>query len=106
MKHRKYSRIVRMKFVEFASKLSYVDISTEYETATGVQVPKRTIRSFVQQIALRLLEANRTGAKAGIVVGDSEGPGPCQQGDEQRTLAPIRWRQDACSRGERRVAHD
>ena len=70
-KRRRYSRDVRMKCVEFASKLSYGDASTEFETATGVYVPKRTIHSFVQQIAPRLLELNRTAAKAGLVIGDS-----------------------------------
>jgi hypothetical protein len=58
-KQRKYSRDVRMKCVEFASKMSYGDASTELETAKGIHVPKRTIYSFLQQIAPRLLELNR-----------------------------------------------
>jgi len=70
-KRRRYSRDVRMKCVEFASKMSYGDASTEFETATGVHVPKRTIHSFVQQIAPRLLEADRTAVKAGLIIGDS-----------------------------------
>ena len=68
VKRRKYSRDMRMKCVEFASKMSYGDASMEFEKATGVHVSKRTIHSFVQQIAPRLLELNRTAAKAGIVI--------------------------------------
>ena len=60
-----------MNCVEFASKLSYGDASTEFETATGIHVPKRTIHSFVQELAPRLREANRTAAKAGLIMGDS-----------------------------------
>lgn len=71
IKRRMYSRDVRMKCVEFASKMSYGDAGTEFETATGIHVPKRTIHSFVQELAPRLLEANRTAAKAGLVMGDS-----------------------------------
>jgi hypothetical protein len=57
---RKYSRDVRMKLAEFASKMSYNDSSLEFETATGIHVPKRTIHSFVQEVAPALLEANKT----------------------------------------------
>jgi len=46
---RKYTRDVRMKLAEFASKMSYNDASMEFETATGVHVPKRTIHSFVRR---------------------------------------------------------
>ncbi len=51
VKRRRYSRDVRMKVVEFASKMSYRDASLEFETATGVHVPERTIHSFVQEVA-------------------------------------------------------
>jgi hypothetical protein len=71
VKRRRYSRDIRMRLAEFASKMSYGDASTEYETATGIHVPKRTIHGFVQQIAPRLLSANRTAAKAELVMGDS-----------------------------------
>jgi hypothetical protein len=71
VKRRKYSRDVRMICVEFASKMSYGDASTEFETATGIRVPKRTIHSFVQELAPRLLRASRTAARAGLVIGDS-----------------------------------
>jgi len=71
VRRRRYSRDVRMICVEFASKMSYGDASMEFETATGIQVPKRTIHSFVQELAPRLLEANRTAAKAGLIMGDS-----------------------------------
>ena len=60
-----------MKLAEFASKMSYNDSSLEFETATGVQVPKRTIHSFVQEIAPPLLDANKTADKLGVVLGDS-----------------------------------
>jgi len=71
IKRRRYSRDVRMKCAEFASKMSYGDASTEYETATGIRVPKRTIHGFVQELAPRLLRASRTAANAGLVIGDS-----------------------------------
>ena len=75
VKRRKYSGDVRMKCAEFASKMSYGDASDEFETATGIRVPKRTIHSFVQEVAPRLLEANRTASKPatkpGMVMGDS-----------------------------------
>jgi len=71
VKHHKYSRDVRMKLAEFASKMSYNDSSLEFETATGVHVPKRTIHSFVQEIAPPLLEANKTANEPRIVLGDS-----------------------------------
>lgn len=71
VKHRKYSRDVRMKLAEFASKMSYKDASLEFETATGVYVPKRTIYSFVQKIAPKLLTANKTTGEPRVVMGDS-----------------------------------
>lgn len=72
VKRKRYSREVRMKCVDFASKMSYQDASEEFEEATGVHVPKRTIHSFVQQIAPSLREAHKTTTgKAGIVLGDS-----------------------------------
>jgi len=71
VRRRRYSRDVRMICVEFASKMSYGDANTEFETATGIHVPKRTIHSFVQELAPRLLEANRTAVNAGLVIGDS-----------------------------------
>ena len=60
-----------MRLAEFASTMSYRDARREYETATGIRVPKRTIHSFVQEIAPELLEAVKTSAKAEIVMGDS-----------------------------------
>ena len=71
VKRRKYSRDVRMKLAEFASVMSYGDASREFETATGVHVPKRTIHSFVREISPGLLEANRTNDEPRIVLGDS-----------------------------------
>lgn len=71
VKRRKYTRDVRMKLAEFASKISYNDASLEFETATGVHVPKRTIHNFVQEIAPPLLEANKADTKPGIMMGDS-----------------------------------
>ena len=68
---RKYTRDFRMKLAEFASKISYNDASLEFETATGVHVLKRTIHSFVKEIAPPLLEANKADNKPGIVIGDS-----------------------------------
>lgn len=38
--------------------MSYQDASLEFQEATGIHVPKRTIHSFVQEIAPQLHEAN------------------------------------------------
>lgn len=74
LKRRKYSREVRMKLADFASKMSYQDASIEFQEATGIHVPKRTIHSFVQEIAPQLhaanCKANQTN-QLGIVQGDS-----------------------------------
>ena len=70
-RRRRYSRGVRMRLVEFASKMSYGDACLEFETATGVHFSKRTIHGFVREIAPRLLEASKMAAKAEIVIGDS-----------------------------------
>lgn len=56
--HRKYSRDIRMKLADFASKMSYNDARIEFKEAIGIHVPKRTIHSFVQEIAPQLHEAN------------------------------------------------
>ena len=72
VKRRKYSRNIRMKLAEFASKMSYNDACKEFETATGVHVPKRTIHSLVQEIVPELLKANRTDySTPRILMGDS-----------------------------------
>ena len=71
VKRRRYSRDVRMKLAEFASKMTYGDAGLEFETATGIHVPKRTILSFVQEIAPPLLEANKAADEPNIVMGDS-----------------------------------
>ena len=59
LKRRKYSKDLRMKLAEYASKMSYQDASLEFETATGIHVPKRTIHRFVHEIAKPLLKANK-----------------------------------------------
>ena len=58
VKRRKYSKDLRIALAEYASKMSYQDASLEFETATGIHVPKRTIHSFVQEIAPKLLRVN------------------------------------------------
>ena len=59
VKRRRYSKDLRMKLAEYASKMSYQDASLEFETATGIRVPKRTIHRFVHEVAQPLLEANK-----------------------------------------------
>jgi hypothetical protein len=59
VKRRRYSKDLRMKLAEYASKMSYQDASLEFETATGIRVPKRTIHRFVHEVAPPLLEANK-----------------------------------------------
>jgi len=58
LKRRKYSKDLRVALAEYASKMSYRDASLEFETATGIHVPKRTIHRFVQEIAPKLLQAS------------------------------------------------
>jgi hypothetical protein len=71
MRGRRYSRDSRMKVVEFASKVSYRDASMEFETATGVHVPERTIHGFVQEVAPPLLEVGKMDGRSGMVMGDA-----------------------------------
>jgi hypothetical protein len=59
IKRRRYSRDLRMKLAEYASKMSYQDASVTFETATGIHVPKRTIHRFVHEVAEPLLKANK-----------------------------------------------
>jgi hypothetical protein len=59
VKRCKYSKDLRFKLAEYASKMSYEDASLEFETATGIHVPKRTIHRFVHEIAQPLLETNK-----------------------------------------------
>jgi len=55
---RKYALDVRMMCVDMASRLSYADASAEVENSTGLRIPKRTIHSFLAEIAPKLAEAN------------------------------------------------
>jgi len=55
----KYSRDVRMLLADKASRLSYQDAMIDFENHTGVEVPKSTIHSFVQEIGRQLGEANQ-----------------------------------------------
>jgi len=57
LKRHKYSKDLRMKLTEYASKMSYQDTSLKFETATGINVPKSAIHRFVQEVAQRLLKA-------------------------------------------------
>lgn len=56
---RKYSRDVRMLLADKASRLSYQDAMIDFQNHTGVEVPKSTIRSFVQEVGRELGEANQ-----------------------------------------------
>lgn len=73
VKRRKYSRGVRMACAEYASKMSYGDAALEYLTGTGVKVPKRTIHTWVKELAPRLLEAYKASRplEEDMVMGDS-----------------------------------
>ncbi|MFH1130009.1 MAG: UPF0236 family protein [Pseudomonadota bacterium] len=72
LKRRKYSKDLRIKLAEYASKMSYQDASLEFETATGIHVPKRTIHRFVHEIAQPLLKANKPENKeTETLMGDS-----------------------------------
>lgn len=54
----KYARDVRMLCVDLASRLSYGDAKREVEKTNGLKIPKRTIHSFVQEIAPQLKKVN------------------------------------------------
>jgi len=73
VKGRKYSRDVRIACSEYASKMSYGDASLEYETGTGIRVPKRTIHSWVRELAPRLLEEYKESREPEekLIMGDS-----------------------------------
>jgi len=76
VKQRKYSRGVRMACVEYATKMSYGDAALEYETGTGIRVPKRTIHTWVKELAPKLLEAYKATRETrepetNLVIGDS-----------------------------------
>jgi len=55
---RKYALDVRMLCVDAASRLSYADASAEIENATGLSIPRRTIHSFLNEIAPKIAKAN------------------------------------------------
>jgi len=54
----RYARDVRMLCVDLASRLSYGDAKKEVKKTNGLEIPKRTIHSFVQEIAPKLKKAN------------------------------------------------
>jgi hypothetical protein len=72
-RHRKYSRDVRIACAEYAAKMSYGDAALEYLTGTGVKVPKRTIHTWVRELAPRLLEAYKASRdpEDELIIGDS-----------------------------------
>jgi hypothetical protein len=73
VRRRRYSRDLRFKLAEYASKMSYQDASLEFETATGIHVPKRTIHAFVHEVAPQILRASNPENKPEheTVMGDS-----------------------------------
>ena len=50
--------------------MSFKGSSLEFETSIGIYVPKRTIYSFVQEIAPKLIRVNKATDEFGIVVVD------------------------------------
>lgn len=48
-----------MKLAEYASKMNCQEVSLEFETATGIHAPKRTIHRFIHEAAQPLLNANK-----------------------------------------------
>ena len=56
---RRYSRDVRMLLADKASRLSYRDAMIDFQNHAGVEIPKSTIHSFVQEIGRQLGEANQ-----------------------------------------------
>jgi len=60
---RKYALDVRMLCVDAASRLSYADASEEIENTIGLSIPKRTVHSFLAEIAPKLAKANGENVK-------------------------------------------
>ena len=56
IRRQKYSPDVRMILADMAARLSYDDSRKQFREITGIEIPKRTIHSFVQEIGKRLKE--------------------------------------------------
>jgi len=59
----RYARDVRMLCVDLASRLSYGDAEKEIKKTNGLKIPKRTIHSFVQEVAPQLKKVNDQAVK-------------------------------------------
>jgi hypothetical protein len=58
IRRRRYSSEVRMLLADMAARLSYGDTRKQFREITGVDVPKRTIHSFVQEVGEELGDAS------------------------------------------------
>jgi hypothetical protein len=64
IRRKKYSPDVRMILADMAARLSYNDSRKQFMEITGVEVPKRTIHSFVQEIGSKLKEGQQQTASS------------------------------------------
>lgn len=64
IRRKKYSSDVRMILADMAARLSYDDSRKQFMQITGVEVPKRTIHSFVQEIGAKLKEEQQRQASS------------------------------------------
>ena len=58
IRRRRYSSEVRMLLADMAARLSYGDTRKQFREITGIDVPKRTIHSFVQEVGSELGNAS------------------------------------------------
>jgi hypothetical protein len=59
IRRKKYSLDVRIILADMAARLSYDDSRKQFMEITGVEIPKRTIHSFVQEIGSKLKDQQR-----------------------------------------------
>jgi transposase-like protein len=58
IRRRRYSNELRMLLADMAARLSYGETRKQFREITGLDIPKRTIHSFVQEIGAKLGEAS------------------------------------------------
>ena len=59
IRRRKYSREVKMTCVDMAASMSYGETSRRVRHVLNLEIPKRTIHSFVQEIGTRMAKAHK-----------------------------------------------
>jgi len=98
LKRRKYSKDLRVALAEYASKMSYRDASLEFETATGIHVPKKNHTPLRTGNSTKASTSKQRSKSSCRRDGNVDGrryrsPSSTQQGDEHGSRPHIRrWR--------------